>query len=110
MLSTTTTSIIRTRSPTHLRAASSTPPTIVPAEIVARARSAFAAFGLGLRGCIGENLAYMELSLALARMLWLYDIRAKAGDRQGRGPHGSRGGGRTRSAEYLYQLEDVGGC
>lgn len=28
-----------------------------PAEIVARAQSAFAAFGLGPRGCIGENLA-----------------------------------------------------
>ncbi len=45
------------------------------AEDVERAHSAFAPFSVGSRGCIGKNLAYMELSLALARMVWMYDIR-----------------------------------
>ena len=79
----------------------------VSAESVAKAQSAFAAFGLGLRGCIGKNLAYTELSLALARLLWLYDMRAKEGDRTGQGGPG-KAGGRTRNGEY--QLEDVWVC
>lgn len=42
---------------------------------VARAREAFCAFSLGSRGCTGKNLAYMELSLVLAHVLWEYDVR-----------------------------------
>jgi cytochrome P450 len=76
----------------------------VPAESVAKSQSAFAAFGLGPRGCLGKNLAYMELSLALARMLWQYDVRLVEGDKTGEGGPG-KAWGRTRTQEY--QLEDV---
>ncbi|ORY19673.1 pisatin demethylase [Clohesyomyces aquaticus] len=31
-------------------------------------------FSLGPRGCIGKNLAYMEMRLAFSRLFWLYDI------------------------------------
>lgn len=44
-------------------------------EQVARAREAFCAFSLGSRGCPGKTLAYMELCLALARVLWEFDLR-----------------------------------
>ena len=44
-------------------------------EEVELAQSAFAPFSVGPRGCIGKGVAYMELSLALARTLWLYDLR-----------------------------------
>ena len=47
----------------------------VTAESVALAQSAFCPFSVGSRGCIGKNLAYMELSLAVARMVWLYDMK-----------------------------------
>ncbi|KAE9971630.1 hypothetical protein Vi05172_g9370 [Venturia inaequalis] len=40
------------------------------------AKSAFCAFSSGPRGCIGKNMAYMEIGLAIARLLFLYDIRA----------------------------------
>lgn len=44
-------------------------------ESVKVARDAFCAFSLGNRGCVGKNVAYLELTLSLARSLWLFDIR-----------------------------------
>lgn len=44
-------------------------------EQVARAREAFCPFSLGSRGCPGKTLAYMELCLPLARILWEFDMR-----------------------------------
>lgn len=42
---------------------------------VAAAQSAFCAFSIGPRGCIGKSMAYMELITSLASILWLYDMR-----------------------------------
>lgn len=39
------------------------------------AQSAFCPFSVGPRGCIGKGVAYLELTVALARTLWLYDLR-----------------------------------
>ncbi|KAI9776748.1 MAG: hypothetical protein M1839_009392 [Geoglossum umbratile] len=36
-------------------------------------------FSLGPRGCLGINLAYMEMRLTLARLVWTFDMRANAG-------------------------------
>ncbi|KAI9684838.1 MAG: hypothetical protein M1820_010871 [Bogoriella megaspora] len=44
-------------------------------ESLKRAHSAFGPFSIGPRGCIGKGVAYLELSVALARTLWLYDLR-----------------------------------
>lgn len=38
-------------------------------------RDALQAFSLGPRNCIGKNLAYVEMRLILARVLWNFDIR-----------------------------------
>ncbi|RDW68064.1 hypothetical protein BP6252_09460 [Coleophoma cylindrospora] len=73
-------------------------------EAIARARSAFCPFSTGSRGCIGKQLAYMELSLVLAKFLWLYDIQAVPGDSTGAGGPGK---GRGREREGEYQMEDV---
>jgi cytochrome P450 len=39
------------------------------------AKDAFCPFSLGPRGCVGRSVAYLELTLELARCLWLFDIR-----------------------------------
>jgi cytochrome P450 len=44
-------------------------------EGLALARSAFCPFSLGTRGCIGKSVAYLEIMLAMARLLFTYDMR-----------------------------------
>lgn len=46
---------------------------------VARAQAAFCPFSVGPRGCIGKGLAYVEMTITLARLLWLYDVRRAVG-------------------------------
>lgn len=52
---------------------------------IALAKSAFCPFSLGNRGCIGRQMAYNELSMALGRVFYQYDIRLKEGDHTGEG-------------------------
>jgi cytochrome P450 len=46
---------------------------------VALAQSAFCPFSIGPRGCIGKGLAYLEMGVTLARVLFLYDVRKAVG-------------------------------
>jgi len=46
---------------------------------VSVAQSAFCPFSIGPRGCIGKGLAYIEMSITLARVLFLYDLRRAVG-------------------------------
>lgn len=50
--------------------------------------AAFTAFGLGRTSCIGKHLAYQEMSLVLARIVWLYEMRLapSPGGGKGAGP------------------------
>jgi cytochrome P450 len=68
----------------------------VTKEMVDRAQSAFCPFSIGHRGCIGKNLAYLELSLAIARLVWRYDMEEVQGWDQKLG-----GGHVSASGEYL---------
>lgn len=36
-------------------------------------------FAVGPRNCIGRNLAYLEMRLILARLLWNFDVEASDG-------------------------------
>ena len=54
------------------------------AESLSLAQSAFCPFSIGPRGCIGKGVAYLELGVALARTLWLYDLRLARGEDVGR--------------------------
>lgn len=49
-------------------------PTSTNASAIMTARAAFCPFSLGARGCVGKSVAYLEVSLALAHLLWRYDI------------------------------------
>ncbi|MCJ1382557.1 hypothetical protein MMC17_005670 [Xylographa soralifera] len=49
------------------------------AEDVALAKSAFCAFSIGPRGCAGKAMAYMEMTIILASMVWLFNVRLAKG-------------------------------
>lgn len=65
------------------------------AEEIAKNRSAFAPFSVGSRACVGRRMADNELNIALARVLYEYDIRLEPGDTTGQRDDG------------LYDLKDV---
>lgn len=55
------------------------------ASSVAGAREAFCPFSVGPRGCVGKGMAYLELAVALARVVWLFDLRLARGGGGGEG-------------------------
>jgi len=55
----------------------------ITSESVEIAHSAFCPFSIGPRGCIGKGLAYTELMTALARIIWLFEMRLKLGETLG---------------------------
>ncbi|KAK2763293.1 hypothetical protein FQN54_009929 [Arachnomyces sp. PD_36] len=74
---------------------------ISSAESVAKARSAFCAFSLGPRGCIGKKVAYNEMSNALAMLLLSHDLRLAPGaETFGGGDPNDEHWGRRRVEEY----------
>ncbi|KAF3023522.1 hypothetical protein E8E14_008136 [Neopestalotiopsis sp. 37M] len=42
-------------------------------------REAFAPFLVGTRGCAGKSMAYLELSLALVKIMWYFDFKPAPG-------------------------------
>ncbi|KAL8989744.1 MAG: hypothetical protein Q9177_001442 [Variospora cf. flavescens] len=44
-------------------------------EEARRAKHAFVPFSLGPRTCFGKGLAYAELTIGLAKLLWRYDVK-----------------------------------
>ncbi|KAI1127292.1 cytochrome P450 [Nemania abortiva] len=75
---------------------------------LARMAEAFIPFSFGETMCLGKTMAYMEISLVLAKTLWHFDFgRApgEAGKLGGGGPGGWDGGLRDRVDEF--QLYDA---
>ncbi|KAI1769883.1 cytochrome P450 [Hypoxylon cercidicola] len=58
-------------------------------------RDAFSAFSLGPRGCAGKAMAYLELSLVVAKIMWYFDFRsvARSGEARARKTRGSEHAG-----------------
>lgn len=81
----------------------------VTGEDVARARSACAPFLIGPMNCIGKNMSYIALKLAVAHLLWRCDVRVAGGELTGggrprwRGERGEVYEGRRRWNEYQMQ-------
>ncbi|KAH3960015.1 hypothetical protein HBH52_239380 [Parastagonospora nodorum] len=74
-------------------------------EAITVARKAFNPFSIGTRGCSGKRLAYMQLKLTLAHVLWRFDLRL-APDEPGRGG-GKEGLGIGREREDEFQMYDA---
>jgi cytochrome P450 len=69
-------------------------------------RRAFIPFALGETGCLGKPMAYQEMSLTIAKTIWLFDFEQAPGEngRLGEGSSG-RKDGRDRVEEF--QLYDI---
>lgn len=76
----------------------------ITAETVATSQSAFCPFSIGPRGCIGKGMAYVELTTALARAVYMYDMRLAPGSHVGEGSPDLEYG-RRRPMEF--QLQDT---
>jgi len=48
-----------------------------PFEFANDSKDAMRPFSFGPRNCIGKNLAYVEMRIVLAKMLWHFDLRLK---------------------------------
>lgn len=67
---------------------------------------AFGAFSIGSRGCAGRSMAYLEMSLVLAKTLWYFDFGPAPGKLGGIGGGSPQFGvGRDKPGEY--QLYDI---
>ncbi|EHK45806.1 uncharacterized protein TrAtP1_012868 [Trichoderma atroviride] len=62
----------------------------------------FTPFGAGRSGCIGKHLAYQEMSIVLARLIWLFDIRLDPSSNLGEGVGDAKEGRQCRSEFQLY--------
>ncbi|KAI1253593.1 hypothetical protein MGN70_005803 [Eutypa lata] len=78
-----------------------------PEEKEARAtmRRAFIPFILGDRGCAGKAVAYLEMSLTVAKTIWYFDFEKAPGD-VGELGSGRKGAARGRDRPGEYQLYD----
>lgn len=74
-----------------------------PPESVALARSAFMPFSSGSRGCVAKPLAYLEMSLAVARVVWLGELRVAGTEGEG-GSRMWKDRGRARKGEYQSRI------
>ncbi|KAI5919082.1 cytochrome P450 [Camillea tinctor] len=74
-------------------------------EAHATMRRAFQPFVLGDRGCAGKAMAYLELSLAIAKTMWYFDFE-KAPGKTGRLGEGLPGRTDGRGRRDEFQLYD----
>jgi cytochrome P450 len=68
-------------------------------ESVALAESAFCAFSTGPRGCVGRNMAWLEMRIVLAKLVWRFEVRQHPSG-------GNLGGGNPSSGEWGRKCED----
>jgi cytochrome P450 len=69
-------------------------------------QAAFSPFGVGSRSCAGKAMAYMEMSLVIAKTVWYFDFERVRGDRLDRIGEGKKGDRYGRGRVEKYQLYD----
>lgn len=72
----------------------------ITVESVERAKEGFFPFSYGPRGCLGKNLAYMELRTVVARTVWEFEMRGREGCNVGDVERGSE---ECRTGEFGLQ-------
>ena len=75
----------------------------VSQESINLAHSAFSAFSIGPVGCVGKNLAYLELSLTMANVAWSLEIKTMTTQETHRPKYLAN---YAQHAEYEYRLRD----
>lgn len=73
-------------------------------ESVALAESAFCAFSTGTRGCVGKNMAWLEMRIVMAKTLWRFEIKQDATNKLGGGAAGERRGRRVEDQYQTYEI------
>lgn len=74
------------------------------AESVALAESAFCAFSAGSRGCVGKNMAWLEMRIVMAKTLWKYKIKQDPINNLGGGSADARPGRREEGQYQTYEM------
>ena len=67
-----------------------------------KSKTAFSPFLLGARGCVARELAYSQMTLALARIVWSLDFQLVGTVGQGK-----KGDGWGRERENEFQIRDI---
>lgn len=70
-----------------------------------RTHPAFAPFSIGPRSCAGKTLAFMEVGITVAKVLWYFDFDRPSDNSNLGGGRLGRSGGRGRTDEF--QLYDI---
>jgi cytochrome P450 len=74
------------------------------ADSVALAESAFCAFSAGSRGCVGKNMAWLEMRIVMAKTLWRFEIKQDPGNNLGGGRADARLGRREEGQYQTYEM------
>ena len=75
-----------------------------PETEVKRLKTGLQPFGKGVGSCIGQKVAMLQLTMAIARTLWRFDVRIAPGQRLGEGRPELGWGRRDRNT---YMLRDA---
>jgi cytochrome P450 len=73
-------------------------------ESVELAQSAFCAFSTGPRGCVGKNMAWLEMRIVMAKAVWRYELKQDPDNNLG---GGSLEGEWGRQRDDQYQTYDI---
>jgi cytochrome P450 len=74
------------------------------ADSVALAESAFCAFSAGSRGCVGKNMAWLEMRIVMAKTLWKFEIKQDPHNNLGGGSVDARPGRREEGQYQTYEM------
>ncbi|KAL6705468.1 hypothetical protein ACN47E_006733 [Coniothyrium glycines] len=74
------------------------------AESVDLAESAFCAFSTGSRGCVGKNMAWLEMRIVMAKTIWKFQIEQDPANKLGCGNPRARPGRRLEDQYQTYEM------